>query len=78
MAFETLTSYIQSVITGELCERRHIVGVIRQNVGLLCNAPGCLLDALIVCVLRRKNKAGMKFVFTSHSTWTSKPISDLP
>ena len=23
-----------------------------QNVGLLCNAPGCLLNALIVCVLR--------------------------
>lgn len=60
---ETLTSYIQSIVTGKLCKRRHVVGVIRQYMGLLCDAPGRLLDALIVCILRSKNKAGMTFVF---------------
>lgn len=59
---DTLTSYIQSIVTGKLCKRRHVVGVIRQYMGLLCNAPGSLLNTLIVCVLRNKNKPGMKFV----------------
>lgn len=60
---ETPTSYVQSIVTGKLCKRRHVVGVICQYMGLLCNAPGGLLDALIICVLWSKNKAGMKFVF---------------
>lgn len=60
---ETLTSYIQSIVTGELCKRRHVVGVIRQHMGLLCDAPSCLLDALIVGVLESKNKDDMRFVF---------------
>lgn len=59
---ETLTSYIQSVVAGELCKRRHVVGVIRQHVGLLCDAPGRLLDALIVGVLESKNKEDVRFV----------------
>lgn len=57
----TLTSYIQSVVTGELRKRRHVVGVVRQYVRLLCNAAGSLLDTLIVCVLRTQT-AGVKFV----------------
>lgn len=50
---ETLTSDIQPVVTCKLSERRHVVGVVGQVVGLLRDALGSLLDALIVCVLRR-------------------------
>lgn len=53
---ETLTSYIQPIVTCKLCERRHVVGVVGQDVGLLCDALSGLLDALIVCVLRNDNK----------------------
>lgn len=51
-----LTSYVQSIVTGKLCKRRHVVGVVCQDVGLFCNAPGCLLDALIICVLGNKTR----------------------
>lgn len=51
-----ITSYIQSIVTGKLGKRRHVVGVVCQNMGLLCNAPGCLLDTLIVGFLQNTKK----------------------
>lgn len=51
----TLTSYIQPIGACKLCKRRHVVGVVGQDVGLLSDALGSLLDALIVCVLQNDN-----------------------
>lgn len=42
---------MQSIGTGKLCKRGHVVGVVRQYVSVLCDAARSLLDALIVCVL---------------------------
>lgn len=42
------TSYIQAIVTGKLCKRRHIVGVVGKVVSLLCNALCSLQDAVIV------------------------------
>lgn len=46
------TSYIQAIVTGKLCKRRHIVGVVGKVVSLLCNALRSLQDAVIVGSLK--------------------------
>lgn len=77
-----ITSYIQSIVTGKLGKRRHVVGVVCQNMGLLCNAPGCLLDTLIVGVLQKqKQNGGVLVVFQClvpplqySAEWNSKPV----
>lgn len=47
-----LTSYIQAIVTGKLCKRGHIVGIIGKVVSLLCNTLCGLQDAVIVCCLK--------------------------
>lgn len=80
----TLTSYIQSIVTGKLCERWHVVGVIGQHMGLLCDAAGRLLNALIVCVLTNQTKQALGvyralFWFygrhVCHSLWVSSALA---
>uniref|UniRef100_A0A0E9TX64 Uncharacterized protein n=1 Tax=Anguilla anguilla TaxID=7936 RepID=A0A0E9TX64_ANGAN len=46
-----LTAYVEAVVAGELGERRHVVWVVGQLVGLLRDAAGRLLDALVVGIL---------------------------
>lgn len=46
------TSYIQAIVTGKLCKRRHIVGVVGKVVSLLCNALRSLQDTVIVGSLK--------------------------
>lgn len=48
------TSYIQAIVTGKLCKRRHVVGVVGQVMGLLCDALRSLQDAVIVGILEFK------------------------
>lgn len=47
-----LTSYIQAIVTGKLCKRGHIVGVVGKVVSLLCNTLCSLQDAVIVGSLK--------------------------
>lgn len=49
----SLTSDVQPVVARKLRERRHVVGVVGQDVGLLGDALGRLLDALVVGVLQK-------------------------
>lgn len=57
-----LTSYIQAIVTGKLCKRGHIVGVVGKVVSLLCNTLCSLQDAVIVCCLKlAKMKTTLKW-----------------
>lgn len=56
------TSYIQAIVTGKLCKRRHVVGVIGQVMGLLCDALRSLQDAVVVGILKCKKAMKCKLV----------------
>lgn len=49
-----LTSDIEAIITGKLGERRHVVWVVGELVGLFCYTARRLLDAVVICVLSLK------------------------
>lgn len=52
--FLVLTSDVEAIIAGELGERRHVVWVVGELVGLLCYTARRLLDAVVICVLSSK------------------------
>lgn len=52
MIGQSCTSDIQAIITGKLCKRGHIVGVVGKVMSLLCNALCSLQDAIIAGSLK--------------------------